>query len=103
MAMAYRVFSSLGNPVEFPTAAYQIPGYPAIMADGQGKPFLAAVSGGSAGFRGLVPVNSLRAGLCLTSILVGFVGALVGAFIGRRCVARGDSRDDGLPRPATLP
>src|SRR5262249_30293321 len=77
MAMAYRVFFSLGNPVAFPTVSFQIPGYPAIMADGDGEPFLAAVSGGSAGFLGRIPVNSLRAGLCLTSILVGFVGALV--------------------------
>jgi hypothetical protein len=83
MAMAYRVFFALGNPVQFPTVSFQIPGYPAIMADGEGEPFLAAVSGGSAGFRGKVPVNTLRAGLCLTSLVVGLLGAIIGSFVAR--------------------
>jgi hypothetical protein len=103
MAMAYRIFFHVGNPAQFPTVSFQIPGYPAIMADGDGEPFLAAVSGGWAGFRGPVPVNSLRAGLCLTTILVGFVGAIVGGFIVRRCGARSDSRDDDRPRLSTPP
>ena len=103
MAMAYRLFFRVGDPAQFPTVSFQIPGHPAIMADGDGKPFLAAVSGGSAGFRGMVPVNSLRAGLCLTSILVGFVGAIVGGFIAGRCVARGDSREDDPRRRFTPP
>jgi hypothetical protein len=103
LALAYRVFISLGNPPHFPTVSFQIPGYPAILADGKGEPFLAAVSGGSAGFRGMVPVNSVRAGLCLTSILVGFVGALVGGFIARRYATRGDSRDDDRPRLSMPP
>jgi hypothetical protein len=103
MTLAYRIFFHIGNPAEFPTVSFQIPGHPAIMADNQGEPYLAAVSGGSAGFRGRVPVNSLRAGLCLTSILVGFVGAIIGGFIARRCVARGDSRDDDSHRRSTPP
>jgi hypothetical protein len=97
MLLAYRVFFYLGKPADFPTVSFQIPGYPAIMADGEQGIILAGVSGGSAAIRSRVPVNSLRSGLCLTSLLVGFVGALVGGFIARRCVARGDSRDDAPP------
>lgn len=98
MAMAYRVIFYASDPVKFPWVSFQIPGYPAIMADGEGKPILGAVTGVSAGFLGMVPVNSLRAGLCLSSIVIGFIGAFVGGFIARRCVARGDSRDDASPR-----
>ncbi len=100
MAMAYRLFFHVGDPARFPTVSFQIPGYPAIMADGEGKPFMGAVGGGSATFQGMVPVNSLRSGLCLTSLLAGCVGALVGNFVARRCVAGRDAIDDERPRLA---
>ncbi len=90
MAMAYRVVFYVSDPVEFPRVSFQIPGYPAIMTDGRGEPFLAAVSGGSAGGSGRIPINSLRSGLCLLSIVAGVVGALVGSFIARRCAGRGE-------------
>ena len=50
MAMAYRVVFYVNDPAEFPWVSFQIPGYPAIMADGEGEPFLAAVKGNSASF-----------------------------------------------------
>jgi hypothetical protein len=39
---------------------------------------------------GWVPAHSLRAGLCLSSIIVGFLGAIVGGVIARHSVARRD-------------
>src|SRR5258707_5918306 len=42
MEMAYRVAFYVSGPIRFPWVSFQIPGYPAIMADGRGKPMLAA-------------------------------------------------------------
>jgi hypothetical protein len=47
----------------------------------------AAISGG------YLPVHTLRAGLCLTSLIVGLLGAIVGGFIDRRSIARRDSHE----------
>ncbi len=92
IAMAYRVVFFVSAPQKFPWVTFQIPGgYPAIMADGEGEAMLSAVRGGNATFRGMVPVNSLRAGLCLLSLAAGIVGAVAGSFIDRRTVARAGS------------
>lgn len=78
MAAAYRVVFFLSKPVSFPWVSFQMPSFPAIMADGDGEPFLGAVVGKSASFRAMVPVNSLRAGLCLLNPGFAALGALVG-------------------------
>jgi len=83
MAMAYRVVFHVSDPVKFPWVSFRISGYPAIMADGDGKVILGAVQGNSAAFLGIVPVDSVRAGLCLLSMAAGAVGALVGGVIAR--------------------
>jgi hypothetical protein len=88
MEMAYRVAFYVSGPIRFPWVSFQIPGYPAIMADGRGKPMLAAVYGNSAANLGMVPVNTLRAGLCLFSLVAGVVGAVLGSFIARHSAER---------------
>ena len=70
MGIAYRLLPYVTTAIRFPPPTFRIAGYPAIMADGDGKPFLAAVSGGSAGSLGYVPLHSLRTGLCLSSLII---------------------------------
>jgi hypothetical protein len=93
MQMAYRVVFYVSDPVKFPWVSFQIPGYPSVMTDGDGNPFLGVIRGTSSGFRGMVPLNSLRAGLCLLCVAFGSVGAIVGGFV-RRSAER--EQADGL-------
>jgi hypothetical protein len=86
MAMACRVVFYMSDPVKFPWGSFHISDYPEIKADSQGDLMLWAMKGENPGFRGLVPVNSLRAGLYLLNIGVGAIGAIVGGFIARHSV-----------------
>jgi hypothetical protein len=46
---------------------------------------------------GVGPVYSLCALLCLSSFVAGLLGAIVGGFIARRCLARRDVSDGDRP------
>lgn len=71
-----------------PDPSFRIPGYPAISSV-DGEPMLMGVkSNGSATGTGFIPVHSLRAGLCLSSLIAGYFGALVGVYIARHATAR---------------
>ena len=52
----------------------------------------------SGALSGWVSVHRLRTGLCLTSIMIGFVGSIVGGFVALCCVIRPHSLDDERPR-----
>ncbi len=64
-----------------PVLTVRIPDLTVIHA-GDGIPIL--MDGSKGKVLGLIPVHGLRANLCLSSILVGFLGAIVGGFIARR-------------------
>jgi hypothetical protein len=55
---------------------------PPIWTDAGGKSYLLAVT--DQGIIGVVPLYSLCALRCLSSLVVGFIGAIVGGFIARR-------------------
>lgn len=95
---AYRLASAISDPIKLPSISFRIGAYPAFFTDGDGNPMLLAVQGGSGARTVMVPVNSLRAGLCLLTLAVGLVGAIVGGWVGRRERARAtelQSVDDG--------
>jgi hypothetical protein len=62
-----------------------------LMDVGDGKPYLVSRSKRVVGqvhvLRGQIPIHGLRACLCLSSLLVGLLGAAVGASVARRFVA----------------
>ena len=95
MAMACRVVFCLSDPVRFPWGSFQISDHPEIKADSQGDLMLWAMKGTNPGFRGMVPVNSLRAGLYLLTIGVGAFGAIVGSFFSRQSVDGGEGDGPG--------
>jgi hypothetical protein len=94
MGIAYRLLPYVNTAARMPKPSMQFEGSPAFSADGDGNPYLIFVSGTYTG-GGWVPVNSLRAGLCLSSIMVGSIGALAGGSIARHSVARRDESAAG--------
>jgi hypothetical protein len=87
--IAYRLLLHISNSTRFPPPLFGISGYPAIASDDDGRAvMLLAVSGGSASGVGFVPIHSLRAALCLSSIIAGFLGAFVGGFVARHSIAK---------------
>jgi hypothetical protein len=71
--------------LRFPRPSFRLNGYPAISSDIEGRPGLIAVSGGSATTHGDVPVHSLRAFLCLSCLISGGFGTIVGRWVEGRC------------------
>ena len=90
LGIAYRLLPYVNTAADSPYPSMQFQGYPAISSDHNGRPYFTYMSGVSRG-SGWVPVNGLRSGLCLSSLVVGFVGAFVGGFIARRPVPRRDA------------
>jgi hypothetical protein len=67
-------------------------GFFSVMDVGDGKPTLVSQSkrpvvGEVFVYRGQIPIHGLRACLCLSSLLVGLLGAAVGAIVARRHAA----------------
>jgi hypothetical protein len=83
--IAYRLLTCFHNTVPDVPFLFISPEFTRVMDVGDGKPILVAESERVGSFRGVIPVHGLRACLCLSSILVGFFGAIVGSFIARRC------------------
>jgi hypothetical protein len=90
MEIACRVLSFVNPSPRLPDPSFRIPGFPVLASDGNGEPEILAVWGGSAAILGWLPVYSLRAGLCLSCIVIGFLGAIFGRLISRHFVAERD-------------
>jgi hypothetical protein len=87
VAIAYRLSSYVSTPTAFADPSFRIPGFPAIISDVHGKPYISSVVGGSTSGGGFVPIHSLRTVLCFSSIIVGFLGMIVGRFVAGSCRA----------------
>jgi hypothetical protein len=102
MEIVCRVLFFINTSPNLPDPSFKISGFPAIASDGNREPDFMAVLGGTGHTLGWLPVYSLRAGLCLSCIVVGFVGAIIGSLISRYFVAVRDeprralsARDEG--------
>jgi hypothetical protein len=94
MGIACRLLPYITPARNMTPPSFRIGGYPAISSDADGKPIMLVVfPSGAAISGGYLPVHTLRAGLCLTSLIVGLLGAIVGGFIDRRSIARRDSHE----------
>jgi hypothetical protein len=93
--MAYRLLryvnsaASFGNP---PNIKYLRPG---VAFDGEGNLIMWVLSHRSGVPLGWASVDSVRTGLCLSCIIVGLIGAIVGSFVAHHCVASRDV-DNGV-------
>lgn len=77
--IACRLYNDRNTPTSLPNSI--TPGHPAIGADPDGRPMIVLTSGGG-GFFGLqVPLEIMRVGLCLWTMLFAAIGALVGTII----------------------
>jgi hypothetical protein len=56
--LACRLLPYINTATNLPDISFRIPGYPAIMSDGAGRPFMGVVSGGSASIVGSVPLRA---------------------------------------------
>jgi hypothetical protein len=100
MGIACRLLPYITPTRSMPPPSFRIGGYPAISSSPDGEPIMFFVfPGGASGFSGYLPVHTLRSGLCLTSLIVGLLGAIVGGSIDRRSITRRASLDDAHPRP----
>jgi hypothetical protein len=98
MGIACRLLPYITPVRSMPPPSFRIGGYPAIASDDNGEPMMLFVfPGGASRSGGYLPVHTLRAGLCLTSLVVGFLGAIVGSFVARHSVARRNFNDGVRP------
>jgi hypothetical protein len=84
--IAYRFLPNVTT--QPPMAQLILQDQPPIWTDAGGKSYLLTVT--DQGIIGVVPLYSLCALLCLSSLVVGFIGAIVGGFIARRDFSDGD-------------
>lgn len=64
--------------------ANQPPQFTKVMDIGDGKPILVAESKQVHAHQGFIPIHGLRACLCLSSLLAGLLGTVIGGLIARR-------------------
>jgi len=89
--IAYRLLMRHhGTGQEIPPLTNQPPEFTEVMDVGDGKPILVSESKQVHVFRGFIPVYGLRACLCLSSLVAGLLGAVVGGLITRRIARPGD-------------
>jgi hypothetical protein len=92
--MACRLLAYLDAPRLAPAPSFRIPGYPIITSDPDGRPLMSTLSRGSLRLYPYLPVHSLRALLCLSSVVSGYLGAVVGGLVAHRF----GSPSSGRPR-----